>query len=128
MKNRAQSKRESNRRGNGSASSISIFAEQAFWRAAGARLLPGNDARILKDGNENYPAWLEAIESAQHTIHFESYIIHEDEQGHIFADALAAKAREGVRVRLIYDWVGAFNVTSNKFWRRLREAGVEVRC
>jgi hypothetical protein len=37
------------RRGNGSASSISIFAEQAFWRAAGARLIPGNSARVLKD-------------------------------------------------------------------------------
>src|SRR5262245_14900584 len=109
-------------------SNISIFAEQAFWRAAEARLIPGNRARILKDAAENYPAWLEAIESAQHTIHFESYIIHEDEQGRIFADALIGKARAGVRVRLIYDWMGAFSSASNKFWRRLREAGVEVRC
>src|SRR5262245_34239589 len=110
------------------ASSISILAEQAFWRAAGARLIPGNSARILKDATENYPAWLEAIESARRTIHFESYIIHEDAQGQVFADALTKKARDGVRVRLIYDWVGAFNVASNKFWRRLRGAGVEVRC
>ncbi|MGE0126592.1 MAG: phosphatidylserine/phosphatidylglycerophosphate/cardiolipin synthase family protein [Blastocatellales bacterium] len=109
-------------------SSISILAEQAFWRAVGSRLIPGNSARILKNASENYPAWLEAIESAQRTIHFESYIIHEDDQGRVFADALAAKAREGVRVRLIYDWMGAFNATSNGFWRRLREAGVEVRC
>ncbi|MBO0726069.1 MAG: cardiolipin synthase B, partial [Blastocatellia bacterium] len=89
---------------NGRASSISIFAEQAFWRAAGARLIPGNSARILKDAAENYPAWLEAIESARRTIHFECYIIHEDEQGRVFADALASKARDGVKVRLIYDW------------------------
>ncbi|HKC88708.1 MAG TPA: phosphatidylserine/phosphatidylglycerophosphate/cardiolipin synthase family protein, partial [Blastocatellia bacterium] len=113
---------------NGLASSISIFAEQAFWRAAGARLIPGNSARILKDAAENYPAWLEAIESARHTIHFECYIIHEDEQGRVFADALASKARDGVRVRLIYDWMGAFNTTSGKFWRRLREAGIDARC
>ncbi|MGH9767321.1 MAG: phospholipase D-like domain-containing protein [Blastocatellia bacterium] len=126
--NRAQPKWEPERRGNEPASSISIFAEQAFWRAAGARLIPGNSARILKDATENYPAWLEAIDSARRTIHFESYIIHEDEQGRVFADALIEKAREGVRVRLIYDWVGAFNATSNKYWRRLREAGVEVRC
>ncbi|MBO0725975.1 MAG: cardiolipin synthase B [Blastocatellia bacterium] len=110
------------------ASSISISAEQAFWRAAGARLIPGNSARILKDAAENYPAWLEAIESANHTIHFECYIIHEDEQGQVFADALASKARDGVRVRLIYDWMGAFNSTSSKFWRRLREAGIDARC
>jgi cardiolipin synthase len=112
----------------GLASSISIFAEQAFWRAAGARLIPGNSARILKDATENYPAWLEAIESACHTIHFECYIIHEDEQGLVFADALVRKARDGVRVRLIYDWMGAFNSTSNRFWKRMREAGIETRC
>src|SRR5262245_61410817 len=125
--NPAQSNPDSNWRANES-SSISIFAEQAFWRAAGARLIAGNSARILKDAAENYPAWLAAIESAQKTIHFESYIIHEDAQGQIFADALSAKARSGVRVRLIYDWVGALNATSNRFWRRLREAGIEVRC
>ena len=128
MKIQAQSNMESKLRGNGSASSISIFAEQAFWRAAGARLIPGNSARILKDAAENYPAWLEAIESARHTIHFESYVIHEDEQGRLFADALIDKARDGVRVRLIYDWMGAFNSTSNGFWRRLRQAGIEARC
>lgn len=111
-----------------SASSISILAEQAFWRATGSRLISGNSARVLKNANENYPAWLDAIELAQRTIHFESYIIHEDAQGGIFAEALAAKARAGVRVRLVYDWMGAFNATSNRFWRRLREAGVEVRC
>jgi cardiolipin synthase len=107
---------------------MSIYAEQAFWRATGSRLILGNSACVLKDANENYPAWLKAIESAQRTIHFESYIIHEDEQGRVFADALIERARSGVHVRLIYDWVGAFNATSNKFWRRLREAGVEVRC
>ncbi len=114
--------------GNRSASSISIFAEQAFWRATGSRLISGNCVRILKDADENYPAWLEAIESAQHAINFESYIIHEDDQGQVFADALSEKARSGVCVRLIYDWVGALNATSNKFWKRLREAGVDVRC
>jgi len=128
MKSQTRSNRESQRRVNGPASSISIFAEQAFWRAAGASLIPGNSARILKDAAENYPAWLEAIESARRTIYFESYIIHEDGQGRIFADALIEKAREGVRVRLIYDWMGVLYATSNGFWRRLREGGVEARC
>src|SRR5262245_42113754 len=105
---------EPDEQANNSVSSISILAEQAFWRAAGSRLIPGNSARILKDATENYPAWLEAIRSARRTIHFESYIIHEDAQGWIFADALVAKAREGVRVRLIYDWMGAFNAASNR--------------
>jgi cardiolipin synthase len=107
---------------------LHILPEQAFLRATGAPLIAGNSARVLKDATENYPAWLEAIEAAERTIHFESYIIHEDEQGQIFADALIAKARAGLRVRLIYDWLGALNATSNRFWKRLRDAGAEVRC
>ena len=46
----------------------------------------------------------------------------------MFADALVAKAREGVRVRLIYDWMGGFGKTSRSFWNHLRAGGVEVRC
>jgi cardiolipin synthase len=84
--------------------------------------------RILKDAAENYPAWLEAIAAARRTIYFESYIIHEDAAGHRFAEALASKARDGVRVRLLYDWLGALGHASRRFWRELRRAGVEVRC
>ncbi len=103
-------------------------AEQAFTRTAGASLIEGNTVRLLRDAQENYPAWLAAIESAQRYIHFESYIMHEDAQGQRFAAALAAKARAGVRVRVIYDWAGALNATSNRFWQALRGAGAEVRC
>jgi cardiolipin synthase len=104
------------------------LADQAFSRASGALLIPGNSVRILKDAAENYPAWLDAIAAAQRTIHFESYIIHEDAAGRQFAEALATKAREGVRVRLLYDWLGALGHASRRFWRGLRLAGVEVRC
>jgi cardiolipin synthase len=105
-----------------------ILAGQAFARAGGAPLVPGNAVRLLRDAAENYPAWLEAIGAAEHTIHFESYIIHEDAAGRRFAELLAAKARAGLRVRLIYDWLGALGHASRRFWRSLRQAGVEVRC
>src|SRR5712691_11069012 len=105
-----------------------VLADQAFSRAAGAPLVHGNAVHILKDGAENYPAWLSAIGAARETIHFECYIVHDDEVGQRFADALVARARDGVRVRLIYDWLGAVGKTGPRFWRRLREAGVEVRC
>lgn len=107
---------------------IRELADQAFSRAAGAPLIKGNCVKLLKDAAENYPAWLEAIAGAERYIHFESYIIHEDEQGWKFATALIAKAKEGVRVRLIYDWLGGFRKTSHRFWNNLRENGVEVRC
>jgi cardiolipin synthase len=109
-------------------SPVRRLANQAFSRAAGAPLVGGNSVRLLKDARENYPAWLEAIGAAKRYIHFESYIIHEDNTGREFADALIAKAREGVRVRLIYDWMGGFGKTSRAFWNRLRAGGVEVRC
>jgi cardiolipin synthase A/B len=105
----------------------SELVEQAYARATGAPLIRGNRVRLLRDAEENYPAWLEAIASARRSINFESFIIHEDETGREFARALERKAREGVRVRIIYDWLGAVGKTSNKFWRALREAGAEVR-
>lgn len=109
-------------------SEMQALADQAFSRAAGAPLIEGNSVRLLIDARENYPAWLDAISAAKSHIHFESYIIHEDDTGHMFADALIAKAREGVCLRLVYDWLGGFGKTSRAFWNRLRAAGIEVRC
>jgi cardiolipin synthase len=104
------------------------FTDRAFSRAAGAPLITGNAVRLLRDADENYEAWLAAIAGASRHVHFESYIIHADRQGARFADALIAKAREGVAVRLLYDWLGAVGNSSRRFWRRLRAGGVEVRC
>jgi cardiolipin synthase len=104
------------------------LADQAFSRASGAPLRDHNSVTLLRDAAENYPRWLDAIRSARRTIHFEMYIIHEDEQGRLFADALLAKARAGVTVRLLYDWMGGVGKTSRGFWNRLRAGGVEVRC
>ncbi|HWL16909.1 MAG TPA: phospholipase D-like domain-containing protein [Opitutus sp.] len=104
------------------------LAERAFSRSAGAPLVAGNRVQLLKNAAENYPAWLEAIASARHRVHFENYILADDEVGNRFADALAERARAGVAVRLIYDWLGVVRKASRRFWARLREAGVEVRC
>ena len=109
-------------------SPVRSLANQAFSRAAGASLIEGNDVRLLKDAKENYPAWLDAINGAKRYIHFESYIIHEDEAGWNFAEAVGKKAKEGVRVRIIYDWMGGLGKTSRSFWKYLRTQGVEVRC
>src|SRR5438105_2256918 len=80
--------------------SVREWANQMFARASGALLREGNRVTLLRDASENYPAWLNAIRTARETIDFEMYIIHEDAQGQLFADALLAKAAEGVRVRL----------------------------
>ncbi len=109
------------------ASPLRVLAEQAFSRTAGAPLVAGNAIRLLRDAGENYPAWLEAIGSARRSVLFENYIIHDDAVGRRFADALAAKAREGVRVCVMHDWFGCMGTARRAFWEQLRGAGVEVR-
>src|SRR5205809_2399369 len=112
----------------GALAAVRVMADQAFSRAAGAPLVHGNAVRLLRDAQENYPAWLHAIQTATATVHFEMYMAHADEVGERFVDALVAKAREGVAVRIVYDWLGALGVRRHGLWRRLREGGVEVRC
>jgi cardiolipin synthase len=106
---------------------LRLLADQAFARTAGAPLVEGNAVRLLKDGCENYPCWLDGIKAARQWIHFETYILHDDKIGRVFAEALADAARRGVKVRLLVDWLGNMMKTSPKFWRLLRQAGVEAR-
>jgi cardiolipin synthase len=101
---------------------------RSMSRVVGSPPVPGNAVRLLRDAADNYPAWLAAIRSARRYIFFESYIIYADGIGRSFADALRAKAHEGVQVCVIYDWLGAFGKTPRWFWRELRDAGVAVRC
>ncbi len=101
------------------------LADQAFQRAAGAQLIAGNGVRILKDAAENFPAWLDAIRSAERTVYFECYIIGDDPVGREFVQALAERARAGVRVRLLYDWLGTR--ARRSLFAPLVEAGGAVR-
>lgn len=100
---------------------------QAYARAAGAPLIAGNRVTLLRNAAENYPAWLEAIRSAQKTVHFECYIIRDDDAGAAFAEALTDRARKGVRVRVLHDWLGALGKTPGRYWRTLQRAGATVR-
>jgi phosphatidylserine/phosphatidylglycerophosphate/cardiolipin synthase-like enzyme len=102
-------------------------ADQAFSRTAGAPLVGGNAVRVLRDGTENYPAWEQAIGEARHTIHIEMYIFHRDDVGRRFVDLLAAKARQGVAVRLVYDWFGCGMGPRLGLFRPIIDAGGEVR-
>ena len=99
--------------------------ERAVERASGARSVGGNRVEILTDGPANFAVMHRQIAAATRRIHLENYIIHDDATGQGFADALMAKARAGVTVRVLYDWLGCWG-TSRRFWRQLREAGAEV--
>jgi cardiolipin synthase A/B len=99
----------------------------AINRASGGRPVPGNQVNLLIDGPNTYRTMLDVISRATRWIHFENYIIRSDAAGWRFAELLAARAREGVSVRVLYDWLGSFS-TSRGFWNYLRKAGVEVRA
>lgn len=107
---------------------IKLASDQVFARAAGAALLEGNDVRLLRDAEENYPAWREAIAAARRQVHLEIYIFTDDAVGREFAALLQEKARAGVAVRILYDWMGGLGKTPRRFWEALRAAGAEVRC
>ena len=107
---------------------LRAVADQVFSRTAGAPLVGGNRTRVLRDATENYPAWSEAIATARQSIHVEMYIIHRDEVGARFIAELAAKARQGVAVRLIYDWFGCGVGPLLGLFTPLIRAGGEVRA
>ncbi len=104
-----------------------VAAEHVFSRVAGAMPVEGNSLRLLENGAENYPAWLDAIAGATRSIDFENYIITSDATGRRFRDALVERARAGVEVRVLYDWMGCLTKTRPGFWRPLRQAGGSVR-
>lgn len=105
-----------------------ILSGPMLSRVTGSATVPGNRLTLLKDGRENYPAWLEAIGSARRYVHLENYIIYDDGTGRRFVSALAERARAGVRVRLLYDWMGGFGKTSRSLLEPLAKAGAEIRC
>jgi len=99
---------------------IDLFINESFS-------LPFKDsqAEIYTDGYQFFPELLAAIAGARHHIHIDMYIMEDDPLGRLVSDALIARARSGVEVRIIYDDVGCWSV-KNRFFERLREEGIEV--
>ena len=104
-----------------------LLAEQALSRTAGAPLIGGNQVELLIDAEAHYAAWLAAIRGARQRVLLENYIIRDDEVGLAFRDALIERARDGVLVAVIVDWMGCLGQSRAAFWKPLREAGGQVR-
>ncbi|MEO8820502.1 MAG: cardiolipin synthase [Ginsengibacter sp.] len=88
-------------------------------------LTANNSVTLLLNGEEKFPALLEALKTATSHIHLEYYIYEDDFTGNAIADILVQKAQEGVAVRFLYDDFGSHGL-SKKFIQRLNEAGVET--
>src|SRR5688572_18784099 len=91
----------------------------------GADLTRGNRYDVLTNGDQIFPAMLEAINGARKRVNFETYIYDSGEIPEQFTAALEAAARRGVTVTLIVDAVGAASM-DNTHVERLRAAGCAV--
>ena len=99
---------------------------RAMAMLLGPAIVGGNRVEELINGDRIFPAMLAAIRSARRTVLFETFIYWSGEIGTEFAEALSERARAGVEVNVLLDWVGSTKVDRNLV-RRMREAGVEVR-
>jgi cardiolipin synthase len=91
----------------------------------GPDILPGNRIEILLNGDEIFPAMLAAIRAAQKTITFETFIYWSADIGKQFAEALADKAKSGVKVHVLLDWLGCGKIDDN-YVAMIRDAGGQV--
>jgi cardiolipin synthase len=105
-------------------------SEPQFLRSMGSLLGPalrdGNRVEDLQNGDEIFPAMLAAIRSARMTITFETYIYWSGEVGKKFAEALAERARSGVKVHVLLDWVGSASMDDDLL-AIMEAAAVEVK-
>ena len=104
-------------------------ADRQFVDAMGAllgpTLLEGNRIETLINGDRIFPAMLAAIRGARRTISFETYIYWSGGVGREFADALAERARAGVKVHVLIDWLGSQKMDADLL-DKMRAAGVEI--
>jgi cardiolipin synthase len=99
---------------------------RAMAMLVGPTIVQGNRVTELINGDRIFPAMLEAIRGARRTVLFETFIYWSGEIGTAFAEALSERARAGVKVHVLIDWVGSTRVDRDLVFE-MREAGVEVR-
>ena len=104
-------------------------ASPDFERALGSLLGPGivggNAVTELLNGDQIFPPMLAAIQGAKKSITFETYIYWSGDIGKQFADALSERARAGVRVHVLLDWVGSAKMDES-YLTEMQQAGVQI--
>ena len=104
------------------------IADKQFERSIGVLLGPeivgGNKVEVLLNGDQIFPAMLKSIHEATSSIDLETYIYWSEEIGNQFADALSERARAGVKVHVLVDWVGSSKMDKNAIGK-MKAAGVQ---
>jgi cardiolipin synthase len=100
-----------------------------FRRSLGVLLGPpiieGNKVEVLLNGDQIFPAMLKAIREAKTSITFETYIYWSGSIGQEFTDALSERARAGVKVHVLLDWIGSMKIDDASM-DAMRRAGVQL--
>jgi cardiolipin synthase len=91
----------------------------------GPPLLPGNSVVELVNGDRIFPSMLQAIRGAKRSINFETYIYWSGKIGEEFAEALSERARAGVKVHVLIDWLGSGRI-DDAYLERMEQAGAQV--
>ena len=91
----------------------------------GPQIVEGNKVETLLNGDQIFPSMLAAIRAAKSTITFETYIYWSGSIGREFVDALQERARAGVRVHVLLDWVGSLKM-EQALVDEMKKAGVQV--
>ena len=98
---------------------------RSMGQLLGPAILPGNQVTAFQNGDNIFPAMLEAIRGARESITFETYIYWSGDIGQQFADALCERARAGVKVHVLLDWLGTDKIDA-KFLAAMKAAGIEL--
>ncbi len=99
--------------------------QKAMSRLLSAPLTEGNTIQVFNNGVEIFPAMLKAIREAKKSITFEAYIYWSDHVGQEFIEALSDRARAGVKVHVLVDWLGSRKL-EDEYQEKLKKAGVEL--
>lgn len=99
---------------------------QLGYNIAEAPVYQDNVVEIFNEGGPMFERMLTDIHNAGSYIYFQFYIIANDSLGRKVADALIERAKAGVRIKVIYDYVGSFGSLSQNLFAKLRANGIEV--
>ena len=103
------------------------FSRRNIEKIYGTPFTDGNNVTLLWKDKELFHNIFNRIKEAKELICLEFYIFRNDETGNELAEILKQKASEGVKVYILYDHFGSF-VTSIKFWKDLKQSGIQIRA
>jgi cardiolipin synthase len=106
---------------------IGTFIKDSIEKIFKSKFSTATDIQLLWKGHESFEKIFHSINEAKKLICLEFYIFRNDETGNALAELLKKKAKEGVKIYVLYDHFGSFG-TPRSFWRNMQSCGIKVRA